>query len=58
VTSPAPKPARRRGDVHAIAVREELEELRRQVEDLLLAARVVAIVVGLNGVLNVLDALA
>jgi hypothetical protein len=58
VPSPELNPARRRGDQHALEVQRRLCELEERVDDLLLVARVVAIMVGANGVLNVLDALA
>lgn len=58
MTSPGRSFTRRRGDWHAIHIEDELDELRRRVDDLLLVARVVAVLVAGNGVLNVLDALA
>lgn len=52
-----PRPNRRRGDVHALAVRDELDEIHRRVDDLLLTARVVAVMLGGHGILEVVDAL-
>jgi hypothetical protein len=51
-------PTRRQGDLHALEIKQRLDAIERRVDDLLLAARVVAIVVSGNAALNVLDALA
>jgi hypothetical protein len=58
VTSPAPKPARRRGDIHAIELREHVDELERKVDDLLLVARVVAVLLGVHSVVQLLEQVA
>jgi hypothetical protein len=46
------------GDAHALEIKQRLDHLERRVDDLLLAARVVAIVVSGNALLHVLDSLA
>jgi hypothetical protein len=58
VPSPAPRPARRAGDHHAEEIRRRLNVLEERVDDLLLVARTVAVLVAGNGILNVLDVLA
>jgi hypothetical protein len=51
-------PRRRQADLHALAIQQRLDAIERRVDDLLLAARVVAIVVSGNALLHVLDSLA
>jgi hypothetical protein len=53
-----PTPNRRRGDTHALAVWDELDGLRRRVDDLVLTARVVAIMLAGHGGLELLELLA
>jgi hypothetical protein len=55
---PAPSPTRRRGDVHAIAVRQRLDAIERRVDDLLLMARVVALMLGGHAGLELVELLA
>jgi hypothetical protein len=57
VPEAAPAPTRRRGDVHAIAVQQRLDAIERRVDDLLLVARVVMIMLAGHGGLEILEML-
>jgi hypothetical protein len=48
-------PARRQGDLHALEIKQRLDALERRVDDLLLVARVVLLMLSGHAVLQVLD---
>jgi hypothetical protein len=55
VTSPAPKRYRRAGDLHALEIKQRLDELERRVDDLLLTARIVLLMLSGHAALQILD---
>lgn len=50
-------PARRSGDAHALEVKQRLDKIERRVDDLLLTARVIALMIGGNALLHLFDGL-
>jgi hypothetical protein len=50
-------PYRRQGDLHALAVQQRLDSIERRVDDLLLVARVVMVMLSAHGLLELLETL-
>jgi hypothetical protein len=50
-----PAPTRRQGDLHALEIKQRLDLLERRVDDLLLTARIVLLMLSGHAALQVLD---